>query len=324
MPTRDGLDHLERLLDGLAHRTDYPEFELIVVDNGSRDGTRRTSSRPGPRCPSSWRRSSTRSRRPTPVSNSQGGRARPPRPDPFPQQRHRALRARLAARAGRRPPRARESPGGGHPATTRGRVDDPSPRVTSPSNTGRSSPGSRKAGFAPTTPATAIFLFGPGFGLEDRRTAVTAACLLIEPLAARRVGGFGGGLPVRYRGRRPRPEAGRRRRTAGRQRPGDPLPPGVGDPGLRGPRLQAQQPAGQPAGVPRALGPAGAARLPPRPAAWRPLLDRRRRAARGDHRDQPRPGRRLGRLEPGDELGDSLGGDRLADLLCRAQGRPLV
>lgn len=40
VPTREGLDHLERLFDGLAERTDYPEFELIVVDNASEDGTR--------------------------------------------------------------------------------------------------------------------------------------------------------------------------------------------------------------------------------------------------------------------------------------------
>jgi GT2 family glycosyltransferase/spore maturation protein CgeB len=39
VPTRDGLAHVERLLDGLEQRTDYPELELIVVDNASQDGT---------------------------------------------------------------------------------------------------------------------------------------------------------------------------------------------------------------------------------------------------------------------------------------------
>jgi O-antigen biosynthesis protein len=39
VPTRDGLAHIERLLDGLEQRTDYPELELIVVDNASQDGT---------------------------------------------------------------------------------------------------------------------------------------------------------------------------------------------------------------------------------------------------------------------------------------------
>ncbi len=39
VPTRNGHDHIERLVTGLAERTDYPEFELIVVDNGSGDGT---------------------------------------------------------------------------------------------------------------------------------------------------------------------------------------------------------------------------------------------------------------------------------------------
>jgi GT2 family glycosyltransferase len=34
---RDGVDHLRRLLAGLIECTDYPEFELILVDNGSSD-----------------------------------------------------------------------------------------------------------------------------------------------------------------------------------------------------------------------------------------------------------------------------------------------
>lgn len=34
---RDGAGHLRRLLAGLVERTDYPDFELIVVDNGSSD-----------------------------------------------------------------------------------------------------------------------------------------------------------------------------------------------------------------------------------------------------------------------------------------------
>jgi O-antigen biosynthesis protein len=39
VPTRNGREHLERLLAGLAERTDYPELELIVVDNDSGDGS---------------------------------------------------------------------------------------------------------------------------------------------------------------------------------------------------------------------------------------------------------------------------------------------
>jgi GT2 family glycosyltransferase/spore maturation protein CgeB len=39
VPTRNGREHLERLLAGLQQRTDYPEFELIVVDNASGDGS---------------------------------------------------------------------------------------------------------------------------------------------------------------------------------------------------------------------------------------------------------------------------------------------
>lgn len=36
---RNGHDHLPWLVDGLADRTDYPQLELVVVDNGSTDGS---------------------------------------------------------------------------------------------------------------------------------------------------------------------------------------------------------------------------------------------------------------------------------------------
>jgi GT2 family glycosyltransferase/spore maturation protein CgeB len=39
VPTRNGREHMERLVAGLAERTDYPQLELIVVDNASDDGT---------------------------------------------------------------------------------------------------------------------------------------------------------------------------------------------------------------------------------------------------------------------------------------------
>ncbi len=39
VPTRNGADHLRRLLEGLERRTAYRSFELIVVDNGSTDET---------------------------------------------------------------------------------------------------------------------------------------------------------------------------------------------------------------------------------------------------------------------------------------------
>ncbi len=37
IPTRDGLEHLRRTLDGVLRRTDYPAIEVIVIDNGSVD-----------------------------------------------------------------------------------------------------------------------------------------------------------------------------------------------------------------------------------------------------------------------------------------------
>lgn len=39
VPTRNGRQHLERLVAGLRERTDYPRLELIVVDNDSDDGS---------------------------------------------------------------------------------------------------------------------------------------------------------------------------------------------------------------------------------------------------------------------------------------------
>jgi O-antigen biosynthesis protein len=36
---RNGKEHLRRLLDGLLHSTDYPRIELVLVDNGSTDGS---------------------------------------------------------------------------------------------------------------------------------------------------------------------------------------------------------------------------------------------------------------------------------------------
>jgi O-antigen biosynthesis protein len=39
VPNRNGRDHLERLVGGLREHTDYPELELVVVDNGSDDGS---------------------------------------------------------------------------------------------------------------------------------------------------------------------------------------------------------------------------------------------------------------------------------------------
>lgn len=37
VPTRDGLPHVSKCIRSLLDNTDYPDFEIIVVDNGSRD-----------------------------------------------------------------------------------------------------------------------------------------------------------------------------------------------------------------------------------------------------------------------------------------------
>ena len=39
VPNRDGLEHMQRLLAGLSEHTAYEPQEVIVVDNGSRDGS---------------------------------------------------------------------------------------------------------------------------------------------------------------------------------------------------------------------------------------------------------------------------------------------
>ncbi len=39
IPTRDGREHLERLFPALANNTNYRTFEVVVVDNGSTDGS---------------------------------------------------------------------------------------------------------------------------------------------------------------------------------------------------------------------------------------------------------------------------------------------
>lgn len=39
VPNRDGASHLRRLIAGLSGCTEYPDFELIVVDNASSDGS---------------------------------------------------------------------------------------------------------------------------------------------------------------------------------------------------------------------------------------------------------------------------------------------
>jgi GT2 family glycosyltransferase/spore maturation protein CgeB len=37
VPTRDGRNHLELLFEGLSEHTDYPDFEVLIVDNASTD-----------------------------------------------------------------------------------------------------------------------------------------------------------------------------------------------------------------------------------------------------------------------------------------------
>ena len=135
------------------------------------------------------------------------------------------------------------------------------------------------------------------FGIEDRCPAVTAACLLIDRATVRGGRRIRRRLPLRHRGRRPRAEADAA--TARRSSPAAARSSTTTSPPRRTPRAatSSAQPARQPAPLPRALGAAGATRATGSAGCdGDPVWTDGRGPARRDHRHQPRPRRRLGRL----------------------------
>ena len=302
-------------------RTDYPEFELIVVDNGFRRRNPSTSLR--------------RLERPFPLetiansepasfsdSNAQGA-ASAPRHDLilFLNNDIEPFERGLAARAGRPPTCGRASPQLARPCCDSARADDPDARDLTVQHR---SIKFRAAGWRvrrlQRRRRRSISSVPVSESRTGRRRSPRPACW-----SSRRGSMRSAASPSGYRFGTEDVDLGLKL-TAG----GDPLvatgrsilyhresatQDAEGRDFKRNNRLANRR------ALPRALGSPGPPRLPARPTPRRPLLDRRKRPARGDHGDQPRPGRRLGRLVHGARARRRARRARLADHLRRAQGQ---
>jgi O-antigen biosynthesis protein len=189
VPTRNGLDHVERLVAGLLERTKYPEFELIVVDNDSSDGTREFVAGLETRFPV------TTIANAEPVSFSEANAQGVERAsydlilflnndiEPF---EAGWLRELVAAheRDGVAAVGATllRSVAGSDPATRDRTVQHRSIKFRAAAD-----------GVRPFNWGDGEDLFECGFGIEDRAPAVTAACILIERSRFEAAGGFAAG-----------------------------------------------------------------------------------------------------------------------------------
>lgn len=189
VPTRDGLRHVERLVRGLEERTDYPRFELVVVDNGSGDGTADFLARATTRFPIAVVANTE------PASFSKANRQGAERAghdlllflnndvEPF---EPGWLRELVAAGA-------REGVAAVGATLLRSRAgNDPAKRDRTVQHRSIKL-GAAADGVRPFNFGDGEDLFGAGFGVEDRCAAVTAACLLVERERFESVGGFADG-----------------------------------------------------------------------------------------------------------------------------------
>lgn len=189
VPTRDGLGHVERLVRGLEERTDYPQFELIVVDNDSGDGTAAFLAGARTRFPIAVVANAE------PASFSEANRQGAERAahdlllflnndvEPFEPGWLRELVA-VGARDGVAAVGATllRSRAGNDPARRDRTVQHRSIKL-----------GAAADGVRPFNFGDGEDLFGAGFGVEDRCAAVTAACLLVGRERFEAIGGFADG-----------------------------------------------------------------------------------------------------------------------------------
>jgi GT2 family glycosyltransferase/spore maturation protein CgeB len=189
VPTRDGLEHVERLVQGLEERTDYPQLELILVDNCSGDGTTEFLAGANTRFPIVAIANAE------PASFSDSNRQGAERAshdlllflnndvEPFEPGWLRELVAAQAqdgvAAAGATLLR---SEAGNDPEMRDRTVQHRSIKFAVVAD-----------GVRPFNSGDGEDLFEAGFGIEDRCAAVTAACLLVDRARFEAVGGFSNG-----------------------------------------------------------------------------------------------------------------------------------